>query len=162
MMGPEASGFWFFTQPTCRRLPPCVIFHAGGDQTVIRAVSEDRPDHPEVDHLAGLGLSGDGRSVNRHLPAETKLGHAHWGSQWGTTSITNDPAGEAPLQLSFFQHLFGAGDTWSTSNTQYCQGVPVGTTQCGTAGTHVGHPSSSPVAGTWLDSGVTAPNRPSQ
>src|SRR5204863_9085491 len=78
MMGPEASGFWFFTQPTCRRLPPCVIFHAGGDQTVIRAVSEDRPDHPEVDHLAGLGLSGDGRSVNRHLPAETKLGHAQW------------------------------------------------------------------------------------
>src|SRR5438045_9612453 len=78
MMGPEASGFWFFTQPTCRRLPPCVIFHAGGDQTVIRAVSEDRPDHPEVDHLAGLGLSGDGRSVNRHLPAETKLGHAHY------------------------------------------------------------------------------------
>src|SRR5204862_6026662 len=56
----------------------------------------------------------------------------YWGSQWGTTSITNDPAGEAPLQLSFFQHLFGAGDTWSTSNTQYCQGVPVGTTQCGT------------------------------
>src|SRR2546421_10722425 len=91
MMGPEASGFWFFTQPTCRRLPPCVIFHAGGDQTVIRAVSEDRPDHPEVDHLAGLGLSGDGRSVNRHLPAETKLGHAQSGGLIATAE--RDPTG---------------------------------------------------------------------
>src|SRR6266700_827889 len=76
MMGPEASGSGFFTQPTYRRLPPCVIFHAGGDQTVIRAVSEDRPHRPKVDHLAGLGLRGGGRSVNHRLPAETKLGHA--------------------------------------------------------------------------------------
>src|SRR6266700_2810668 len=76
MMGPEASGSGFFTQPTYRRLPPYVIFHAGGDQTVIRAVSEDRPHRPKVDHLAGLGLRGGGRSVNHRLPAETKLGHA--------------------------------------------------------------------------------------
>jgi serine protease len=86
----------------------------------------------------------------------------YWGSQWGTSSITNDPAGEAPLQLAFFQHIFGSGDTWSNSTTQYCQGVAVGTTQCGGSGTHVGHPASNPVQGTWLDSGVTAPRRPSQ
>jgi hypothetical protein len=86
----------------------------------------------------------------------------YWGSQWGTSSITNDPSGEAPLQLSFFNNMFGSGDTWSTSTTQYCQGVPVGTTQCGTSGTHVGHPSSSPVRGTWLDSGVSSPRRPTQ
>jgi hypothetical protein len=85
----------------------------------------------------------------------------YWGSQWGTSSITNDPSGEAALQLSFFQHIFGSGDTWSTSTTQYCQGVASGTTQCGTSGTHVGHPSASPVRATWLDSGVTAPNAPS-
>lgn len=86
----------------------------------------------------------------------------YWGSQWGTGSITNDPNGEAPLQLSFFQHAYGNGDTWSNSVTQYCQGVATGTTQCGSSGTHVGHPSSNPVGGTWLDSGVTAPKRPSQ
>jgi hypothetical protein len=85
----------------------------------------------------------------------------YWGSQWGSGSITNDPAGEAPLQLSFLGALAGSGDTWSTSTTQYCQGVPVGTTQCGSSGTHVGHPSSNPVKGTWVDSGVTAPKRPS-
>jgi hypothetical protein len=85
----------------------------------------------------------------------------YWGSQWGSGSITNDPAGEAPLQLAFLGALAGSGDTWSTSTTQYCQGVAVGTTQCGGSGTHVGHPSSNPVRGTWVDSGVSAPNRPS-
>src|SRR6266568_4774415 len=89
MMGPEASGCWFFTQPTYRRLPPYVIFHAGGDQTVIRVVSEDRPHRPKVDHLAGLGLRGGGRSVNHRLPAETKLGHAH--SEPRCTSCSRPP-----------------------------------------------------------------------
>jgi hypothetical protein len=87
----------------------------------------------------------------------------YWGSQWGSGStITNDPAGEAPLQQAFLGSLAGASDTWSTSTTQYCQGVPVGTTQCGSAGTHVGHPSSNPVKGVWLDSAVSSPNRPRQ
>ncbi|MFD0330683.1 hypothetical protein ACFQZC_26970 [Streptacidiphilus monticola] len=40
--------------------------------------------------------------------------------------------------------------------------MATGTTQCGSSGTHVGHPASNPVGGTWLDSGVTAPKRPSQ
>jgi hypothetical protein len=85
----------------------------------------------------------------------------YWGSQWGSGStITNDPNGLAPLQLSFFQHAYGSGDSWSTSQTQYCQGVATGTTQCNGAGTAVGHPSANPVGGTWLDSGVKAPNRP--
>ncbi len=90
-----------------------------------------------------------------------KIYIVYWGSQWGTSSITNDPSHEASLQLSFFQHMFGTGDTWSTSTTQYCQGVAVGTTNCGSSGTHVGHPSSNPVVATWLDSGVTSPSAPS-
>ncbi|MFE9423132.1 hypothetical protein ACFYNO_09220 [Kitasatospora sp. NPDC006697] len=84
----------------------------------------------------------------------------YWGSQWGTGSITNDPNGEAALQLSFFQHAYGGGDSWSTSQTQYCQGVATGATSCGTSGTPVGHPAANPVAGTWLDSGVKAPSKP--
>jgi serine protease len=91
-----------------------------------------------------------------------KIYIVYWGSQWGTGStVTNDPSGEAALQLSFFQHAYGSGDTLFTSQTQYCSGVAVGTKQCGSSGTHVGHPSSNPVAGTWLDSGVKAPSRPS-
>jgi hypothetical protein len=37
---------------------------------------DDRPREPRVDHCAGLELSGDDRSVNRHPPAETRSGHA--------------------------------------------------------------------------------------
>jgi serine protease len=85
----------------------------------------------------------------------------YWGSQWGTSSITNDPSGEATLQKNFFSSAYGSGDTYFTSQTQYCQGVAVGTTQCNGAGTAVGHPSSNPVKATWLDSGVTAPRKPS-
>ncbi|AUG77304.1 hypothetical protein CFP65_2472 [Kitasatospora sp. MMS16-BH015] len=98
-----------------------------------------------------------------NIVTDPKIYIVYWGSQWGSGStITNDPAGLAPLQLSFFQHAYGSGDTWSNSVTQYCQGVAVGTTQCNGAGTAVGHPASNPVAGTWLDSGVKAPNRPGQ
>ena len=114
-----------------------------------------RSGHPAAPAAGSLLQYGGGPVVT--APAVYIV---YWGSQWGSGSIANDPAGEAPLQLSFLGALAGSGDTWSTSTTQYCQGVPVGTTQCGGSGTHVGHPSSNPVRGTWLDSGVTAPRRP--
>jgi len=76
----------------------------------------------------------------------------YWGSQWGTGStVTSDPSGEASLQQSFFQHAYGSGDTFFTSQTQYTNG----------SGGHVGHPAASPLAGTWLDSSAKAPSRPS-
>lgn len=86
-----------------------------------------------------------------------------WGSQWGGTNAsglpTTDPSGEGKLYTDFIGSLYGAGDTWSTSTTQYCQGVAIGTINCGASGTHVGHPASSPLKGTWVDTGVTAPSR---
>ena len=75
----------------------------------------------------------------------------YWGSQWGTSSVTNDPSGEAALQSSFFSHAYGSGDTYFTSQTQYTQ----------SGGASVGHPSSNPLKGTWLDSSAKAPSRPS-
>ncbi|MDH6108532.1 hypothetical protein P3T36_003824 [Kitasatospora sp. MAP12-15] len=98
-----------------------------------------------------------------NIVTNQKVYIVYWGNQWGTGStVTNDPSGEAALQLSFFQHAYGTGDSWSNSQTQYCQGVAVGTTQCNGAGTAVGHPSSNPVAGTWLDSSIKAPAKPGQ
>lgn len=95
------------------------------------------------------------------IVASPTIYYVYWGSQWGTGStVTSDPSGETSLQLSFFQHAYGSGDTYFTSQTQYCEGVATGTTQCGTSGTHVGHPSSNPVGGTWLDSSAKAPSRP--
>lgn len=114
-------------------------------------------------HAASPNASGSGLLSYRGGTVVTspRVFIVYWGSQWGTSSITNDPSGEAALQLSFFNHAFGSGDTLFTSQTQYCEGVARGTTQCGSSGTHVGHPSSSPIAGTWLDSASAAPSRPS-
>ncbi len=103
--------------------------------------------------LAATQLSYGGGPIQ----TDPKIYIVYWGSQWNTAG---DPSGEAALQLGFFQKMFGTGDTWSTSTTQYCQGVPVGTTNCGTSGTHVGHPASNPVVATWSDTASKSPSRP--
>ncbi|MBS2961451.1 hypothetical protein KGA66_00235 [Actinocrinis puniceicyclus] len=115
-------------------------------------------------HVAAKAASGSGLLAygGGTVVTSPKIYIVYWGNQWGTGStVTSDPSREAALQLSFFQHAYGSGDTYFTSQTQYCEGVSVGTTQCGSSGTHVGHPSSNPVAGTWLDSASSAPKRPS-
>jgi serine protease len=76
-----------------------------------------------------------------------------WGSQWA-----NDPAGVAPDLQSMFGGLYGGQDTWGTILNQYCEGLPQGTTTCGDQGTHVNHPTSSPLAGTWFDNSDAAPD----
>ncbi|MCX3060948.1 hypothetical protein [Streptomyces beihaiensis] len=126
--------------------------------------SELAPHHRMKTHAAptatatGGNLSYSGGNV----VTNPKIYVVYWGNQWGSGStVTNDPSGEAALQLNFFQHAYGSGDTWSNSQTQYCQGVAVGTTQCNGAGTAVGHPSSNPVGGTWLDNSTKVARRPS-
>jgi hypothetical protein len=79
----------------------------------------------------------------------------YWGSQWNG----NDPSGEAAVQQSFFSHV--GGSLWNKSVTQYCQGVPSGTTTCGTSGTHVANPTGV-LASTWYDNGSAAPAQPTQ
>lgn len=94
----------------------------------------------------------------------TRVYVVFYGAQWGSAGTnglpTNDPAGEAPLYTKFISSLYGTGDNWSTSTTQYCSGVAVGTVNCGSAGTHVGHPTASPLAGVWVDNASNAPKRP--
>ena len=122
--------------------------------------SELAPHHMNPHHAAAAA-SGTGNLAygGGNVVTSPTVYIVYWGSQWGTSSITNDPNGEAALQQNFFQHAYGSGDSWSTSQTQYCQGVATGTQQCNGAGTAVGHPAANPVGGTWLDSGVTAPKR---
>jgi serine protease len=76
-----------------------------------------------------------------------------WGSQW-----SSDPAGAAPALQNFFAGLYGSSDTWGTILDQYCEGVAVGTANCGTTGTHVQHPSSSILGGAWFDNAAAAPS----
>lgn len=77
-----------------------------------------------------------------------------WGSQWKTS----DPAKVAPDMKAMFNGLFGTADNWGTILDQYCEGLPVGTTNCGTRGTHIQHPASSPLAGSWFDSATAEPS----
>jgi hypothetical protein len=120
--------------------------------------------HPRTTHHAASLAAGSANDLvygGGPIVSSPKVYVVYWGSQWGTSSVTNDPSGEASLQSSFFQHAYGSGDTYFTSQTQYCEGVATGTTLCNGSGTAVGHPSSNPLAGTWLDSSAKAPSRPS-
>jgi serine protease len=75
-----------------------------------------------------------------------------WGRQW-----SKDPAGAAPALQNFFKGLYGPDDTWGAILDQYCQGLAVGTVNCGSKGTHVEHPVKSPLAGVWFDKTAPAP-----
>jgi serine protease len=78
-----------------------------------------------------------------------------WGSQWNN----NDPSGEAAILEAFYQGV--GGSSWSSSVTQYCQGVPSGTVSCGGSGNPAGNPSGI-FGGVWADSTNSAPSRPRQ
>lgn len=101
----------------------------------------------------GEALALSSASAQGAIDPQPRVYLIFWGSQWAT----KDPAGvQADLPL-MFEGLFGAQDTWGTILDQYCEGLPVGTTSCGTRGTHVQHPTSNPMAGTWADTSAAAP-----
>jgi hypothetical protein len=79
----------------------------------------------------------------------------YWGSQWNN----NDPSGEAAIEQNFFNHV--GGSPWNNSVTQYCQGVPSGTTTCARGGAHATNPKHL-LGGVWYDNSSTAPVSPSQ
>jgi serine protease len=93
------------------------------------------------------------------VETSTRVFVVFWGSQWSTTG---DPAGVATYLTKFLGGLFGSQDHWSTSTTQYCQGAPNGTTSCPVGAIFIGHPTASPLAGTWIDNATAAPSGASQ
>ena len=87
-----------------------------------------------------------------------------WGAQWGAATqsgndltFTVDPYNAAPYLQDFLRGLYGTQDTWSTSTTQYCQGIKAGATSCPTRAQHVQHATTSPLAGVWADVAAPAP-----
>ena len=76
-----------------------------------------------------------------------------WGSQWNS----NDPSGERAILQSFFSGI--GGSAWLNSVTQYCQGIPSGTSVC--AANFAGNQTSM-LAGVWVDNANKAPSRPGQ
>jgi serine protease len=93
---------------------------------------------------------------NGAVSPKPKVYLVFWGKQWST----NDPAGVAKDMQAMFKGLYGSSDTWGTILSQYCEGLKVGTTACGSSGTHVVHPSASPLAGVWFDNAANEPSNP--
>jgi serine protease len=94
------------------------------------------------------------------IESAAKVYIVYWGPQWQTGFSTG---GYTSAQAqTYVESFFGnvGGSSWANSTVQYCQGVPSGTVQCGTAGVH---PSNLPgeLAGTWNDT-TAVPTSPTQ
>jgi hypothetical protein len=97
----------------------------------------------------------------------------YWGSQWGTqgtnaegdytfsgdqSSEVQGEGGMAPYQQDLFRGLGTGGETWSGVMTQYCAGLPAGSTSCPAGNQyHVGYPTGGALAGVWYDNSAPAP-----
>ncbi len=83
-----------------------------------------------------------------------------WGSQWNTGFSTGGyTSAQAQTYITGFFGNVG-GSTWAKIDTQYCQGVAIGTINCGTSGTHITNPTGQ-LKGTWVDT-TSVPLSPTQ
>lgn len=84
----------------------------------------------------------------------------YWGPQWANGFSTG---GYTSAQAkSYIEGFFGGvgGSSWSNSDTQYCQGVPSGTTTCPSGATFGTNPPGQ-LGGTWSDPSAV-PSSPTQ
>lgn len=78
-----------------------------------------------------------------------------WGSQWGGNG------GDVQAQAEGFLKGLGTnGDTWSTILTQYCSGIPAGSTSCPADAQHIPYPDGNVFGGTWFDDRAPAGETP--
>ncbi len=109
----------------------------------------------------------DGIGVTTGAP---KVYLVFWGTQWGTQStdgngdmtFSADSVGAAPRLQELFKGLGTNGELWSGTDTQYCEGVAVGTQICGSSGTHVAYPTGGALAGVWYANGSAEPTTATQ
>jgi hypothetical protein len=113
----------------------------------------------------GGGTNGVGVTT-----ASPKVYLVFWGSQWGTagtnakgdTTLSNDPAGAAPIVQEFFKGLGTNGEKWSNVMTQYCEGIASGSSTCPSTAPHVAYPTGGALAGVWYDNSAPAPSQATQ
>jgi serine protease len=94
------------------------------------------------------------------IEQSAKVFIVYWGPQWSAGFSTG---GYTSAQAqSYVNSFFGGvgGSSWANSTTQYCQGVPSGTIQCGTSGVHPTNPANE-LGGTWNDTSAV-PTSPTQ
>jgi serine protease len=106
----------------------------------------------------------DGIGVTSYLP---KVYLVVFGSQWGNAgtdsngnmTFSGDPKGVAPRLQQLFKGLGTAGELWSGTMTQYCDGplVAHGATSCPPEAPHVRYPRKGVLAGVWYDNSGPSP-----
>ena len=132
-----------------------VVVHLAGHRYLVspgvpRGV---KPIHPGVIRPAVNTLSLHSSAPTGVVSPKPTVYLVFWGTQW-----SSDPAGAAPALQNFFKGLHGNKDPWGKIMNQYCENMPVGTTNCGNQGTHIKHPQKkAPLAGGWFDNGAAAP-----
>ena len=114
---------------------------------VIHAMKVNKPSHH---HKGGGGvlLSSHGGAIER----TPSVFIVYWGPQWASGFTTGGHT-SAEAQ-GYIQGFFGnvGGSSWANSTTQYCQGVPAGTTNCaGTSGAVFVTNPNGQLAGVWND-----------
>ena len=106
-----------------------------------------RPASGTVQAAAANNLLYQGGAVQSGSP---KVYISWWGSQWSTGFSTGGyTSAQAQAYVTGFFTNVG-GSSWNNVDTQYCQGVAVGTAQCGASGTHIPNPTGQ-LKGTWTD-----------
>jgi len=105
---------------------------------------------------AGTNLIYQGGAVE----VTPKVYISWWGSQWSTGFSTGGyTSAKAQTYITGFFGNVG-GSSWDKIDTQYCQGVAIGTVNCGSSGTHITNPTGQ-LAGTWVDT-TSVPTSPTQ
>jgi len=120
----------------------------GGHDGSVSAMSVLRPrDAGGPPTATASPLKYGGGAVQTTAP---KVYISWWGPQWATGFTTGGytSAQAQAYMTGFFANV--GGSSWNGIDTQYCQGVAVGTTSCGTSGTHISNPTGQ-LAGTWTD-----------
>ncbi len=83
-----------------------------------------------------------------------------WGTQWNTGFSTGGyTSAQAQTYITNFFNNVG-GSSWDNIDTQYCQGIAVDSTSCGSGGTHITDPTGQ-LKGTWVDT-TKVPSHPTQ
>ncbi len=130
---------------------------AGARDGSVESMSVLRPRGAGIHAASTSNLAYGGGSVETSSP---KVYISWWGSQWAT-GFTTGVYSSAQAQ-TYVTGFFGnvGGSSWNNIDSQYCQGVAVGTVNCGSSGTHIAN-TTGQLGGTWNDTS-SLPSRISQ
>jgi hypothetical protein len=148
---PSTSPAWLHSHHRGAYFPTKTVYQANSD--TFAATSADSLQYNGG--LDGIGVTTGHEKVYLVL----------YGSQWGTASTgadgyqhySGDPKGVAPRLQALFKGLGTNNERWSTVMTQYCEGVPAGTTTCPASAPHVAYPTGGALSGVWEDTSVASP-----